>query len=146
MASIQNEYSLLCRLFDTDLAELSHNEDVGLLSFSPLACGLLTGKYSDGASAPEGSRKSINDGLGGRITPRLWPAIDAYLALADEYNLDLGQMALAWCLRRPFMASVIFGATSLPQMENSLKAAELNLSDEIMARIDYTHKSHPMPF
>lgn len=146
MVSIQNEYSLLCRLFDTDLAELSHNEDVGLLSFSPLACGLLTGKYRDGAAAPKGSRKSINDGLGGRITPRLWPALAAYQALADDHDMDLGQMALAWCMRRPFMTSVIFGATSLPQLENSLKAAELTLSDEIIARIDETHKSHPMPF
>jgi len=146
MASIQNEYSLLCRLFDTDLAEMSHNEDVGLLSFSPLACGLLTGKYSAGGTPPQGSRKSINDNLGGRITPRLWPAIDAYQAIADEHGMDLGRMALAWCIRRPFMASVIFGATSLPQLENSLQAAELNLTDEIMAQINDTHKSHPMPF
>ena len=146
MASIQNEYSLLCRLFDTDLAELSHNEDVGLLSFSPLACGLLTGKYNADGAPPQGSRKSINAELGGRITPRLWPAITAYQKIADDYGMDLGQMALAWCMRRPFMASVIFGATSLPQLENSLKAADLSLSDEIMTRIDETHKSHPMPY
>ncbi|MEX0502279.1 aldo/keto reductase [Alphaproteobacteria bacterium LSUCC0719] len=146
MASIQNEYSLLCRLFDTDMAELAHNEDVGLLSFSPLACGLLTGKYSADGTPPKGSRKDINDTLGGRITPRLWPAIDAYRGIADDHGLDLGQMALAWCLRRPFMASVIFGATSLPQLENSLKAITLDLSDEIMARIDEAHKAHPMPF
>ena len=146
MASIQNEYSLLCRLFDTDLAELAHNEDVGLLSFSPLSCGLLTGKYSAESTPPKGSRKDINDTLGGRITPRLWPAIDAYQGIADDHGLDLGQMALAWCMKRPFMASVIFGATSLPQLENSLKAATLDLSDEIMARIDVAHKAHPMPF
>jgi len=146
MASIQNEYSLLCRLFDTDMAELAHNEDVGLLSFSPLACGLLTGKYSADSTPPKGSRKDINDTLGGRITPRLWPAINAYQGIADDHGLDLGQMALAWCLRRPFMASVIFGATSLPQLENSLKAITLNLSDEVMARIDDAHKAHPMPF
>jgi len=146
MVSIQNEYSLLCRLFDTDMAELAHNEDVGLLSFSPLACGLLTGKYSADSTPPKGSRKDINDTLGGRITPRLWPAIDAYQGIADDHGLDLGQMALAWCLRRPFMASVIFGATSLPQLENSLKAITLNLSDEVMARIDDAHKAHPMPF
>ena len=146
MASIQNEYSLLCRLFDTDLAELAHNEDVGLLSFSPLACGLLTGKYRADGPPPKGSRRDINADLGGRTTPRLWPAIDAYQALADEYGFDLGQMALAWCMRRPFMTSVIFGATSLPQLENSLRATELNLTDEIMARIDETHRTLPMPF
>jgi len=146
MVSIQNEYSLLCRLFDTDLAELSHNEDIGLLSFSPLACGLLTGKYSADGVPPKGSRKDINDSLGGRITPRLWPAIEAYQDIANDHGLDLGQMALAWCLKRPFMTSVIFGATSLPQLENSLKAATLDLSDEIMAQIDEAHKAHPMPF
>ena len=146
MASIQNEYSLLCRLFDTDLAELAHNEDVGLLSFSPLACGLLTGKYRADGPPPPGSRRDIKADLGGRTTPRLWPAIHAYQALADEYGFDLGQMALAWCMRRPFMTSVIFGATSLPQLENSLRATELNLTDEIMARIDETHRTLPMPF
>ena len=146
MASIQNEYSLLCRLFDTDLAELAHNEDIGLLSFSPLACGLLTGKYSADGQPPNGSRKSINDDLGGRVSARLWPAIGAYQTIADDRGLDLGQMALAWCIRRPFMASVIFGTTSLPQLENSLRSMELNLSDEIMASIDETHRIHPMPF
>jgi aryl-alcohol dehydrogenase-like predicted oxidoreductase len=146
MASIQNEYSLLCRLFDTDLAELAHNEDIGLLSFSPLACGLLTGKYSADGQPPNGSRKSINDDLGGRVSARLWPAIGAYQTIADDHGLDFGQMALAWCIRRPFMASVIFGATSLPQLENSLRSMELNLSDEIMASIDETHRIHPMPF
>lgn len=146
MASIQNEYSLLCRLFDTDLAELAHNEDVGLLSFSPLACGLLTQKYSADGTPPAGSRMSIGPDLGGRITPRVWPAIDAYAAIADEFGLDLGQMALAWAMTRPFMGSVIFGATSLVQLEAALASADLTLSDEIMARIDETHKAHPMPF
>ena len=73
---MQNEYSLLCRLYDTDLAELSVNEDVGLIAFSPLAAGLLTGKYLDGA-VPEGSRKSIVSDLGGRMTPRVHGAVAA---------------------------------------------------------------------
>ena len=146
VASIQNEYSLLCRLFDTDLAELAHNEDVGLLSFSPLACGLLTGKYSPDAAPPSGSRKSITEDLGGRITPRLWPAINAYQQLAEDNNLDLAQMALAWTMKRPFMASVIFGATSLGQLENTLRCLEVSLDDDIMAQIDEIHRAHPMPF
>ena len=146
MASIQNEYSLLCRLFDTDLAELSHNEDVGLLSFSPLACGLLTGKYSADGTPPKGSRKDINDTLGGRITPRLWPAIDAYAGIAAEFGIDMTQMALAWAMRRPFMGSVIFGATTLDQLATAIGSAELELSDDVMARIDAAHKDHPMPY
>ena len=146
IASIQNEYSLLCRLFDTDLAELAHNEDVGLLAFSPLACGLLTRKYSAGKNAPAGSRMSITSDLGGRITPRVWPAIDAYAKIADDHGLDLGQMALAWAMTRPFMGSVIFGATSLPQLESAIASADLTLSDEVMAGIDAAHKAHPMPY
>ena len=146
VVSIQNEYSLLCRLFDTDLAELAHNEDVGLLSFSPLACGLLTGKYTADGTAPAGSRKSISDDLGGRISPRLWPAIDAYSQLAADHKLDLAQMSLAWAMQRPFMASVIFGATSLGQLENTLRCVDVTLSDDIMAQIDDIHRAHPMPF
>ena len=73
VATMQNEYSLLCRLYDTDLAELSVNEDVGLLAFSPLATGLLTGKYQNGAT-PEASRLSLSHDLGGRMTPRVLPA------------------------------------------------------------------------
>ena len=96
MASIQNEYSLLCRIFDLDLAELSHHEDVGLLSFSPLACGMLTGKYRNGA-IPEGSRASINDGLGGRFKPNAMAAVEAYAGVAEKHGLDFTQMALAFC-------------------------------------------------
>ena len=120
MASIQNEYSLLCRLFDTDMAELAHNEDVGLLAFSPLACGMLSGKYKAGTNVPAGSRMSIGSDLGGRVTDRVWPAIDAYLEIARETGLDATQLALAWCYTRPFMASAIIGATSLEQLELSL--------------------------
>ena len=146
VASIQNEYSLLCRLFDTDLAELAHNEDVGLLAFSPLACGLLTGKYKADAEPPRGSRKSITSDLGGRITPRLWPAIDAYAGIAADCGLDIAQMALVWAMRRPFMGSVIFGATTLEQLATAIGSAELELSADVMARIDAAHKDHPMPY
>jgi aryl-alcohol dehydrogenase-like predicted oxidoreductase len=145
MASVQNEYSLLCRLYDTDMAEVSAMEDVGLLAFSPLAVGLLTGKYQGGA-VPEGSRKSIVPELGGRVTPRVWGAIDAYLAVARKHGLNPAQMALAWTLTRPFMASSIFGATRMEQLELALGAADLRLSDEVMAEIDTAHRAHPMPY
>lgn len=145
MQSIQNEYSLLCRMYDTDLAELSHNEDVGLLSFSPLACGLLTGKYQNGA-VPEGSRMTLGPNLGGRVTENVWPAVDAYLALAQKYGLDPTQMALAWCNMRPFMASTIFGATSLAQLEVALGAADMELDGDLMSDINAAHRAHPMPY
>lgn len=145
VASIQNEYSLLCRIFDLDLAELCHQEDVGLLAFSPLACGLLTGKYGPDLT-PEGSRRAMSPQLGGRISPRVWPAVDAYVSIARKHGLDPAQMALAWCTARPFMASVIFGATSLAQLEIALGAADVDLPDDVQKEISAAHKSHPMPY
>jgi aryl-alcohol dehydrogenase-like predicted oxidoreductase len=144
--SIQNEYSLLCRLFDTDLAELCHNEEVGLLSFSPLATGLLTGKYKGGETVPAGSRMSHVADLGGRITPRVWEAVAAYQQIADDHGLNIAQMALAWCNMRPFMASSIFGATSLEQLDLAIKSTEVTLSDDVMTAIATAHKAHPMPY
>lgn len=143
--SIQNEYSPLCRLFDTDLGELCVNEDVGLLSFSPLACGLITGKYQNGA-IPANSRRAIEATLFGRVTERLWPAVDAYLALAQAHGLDPAQMSLAWAMQRPFMGSVIFGSTTLEQLEVALGAQDLVLSDEVIQGIDDINKAHPMVY
>lgn len=144
-ASIQNEYSLLCRMYDTDLAELSVNEDVGLLAFSPLGAGLLSGKYQHGA-VPEGSRKSIVANLGGRDTPRVFDAVDAYLAIAQRHGLDPVHMALAFTVQKPFLCSSIFGATRLDQLEHILKGADLRLSDDVMAEIDDAHRMHAMPY
>ena len=145
VASIQNEYSLLCRMYDTDLAELSVNEDVGLLAFSPLGTGLLTGKYQDGA-VPGGSRKSLSPELGGRDVPRAYDAVAAYLEIAARHDLDAVQMALAWCRTRPFMASAIFGATTQPQLKHALGSVDVQLSDEVLQEIDQAHRAHPMPY
>jgi len=145
VASIQNEYSLLCRLYDTDLAELSVNEDVGLLAFSPLAAGLLTGKYQ-GDKIPGGSRMSLVPELGGRKSPRVFAAVDAYLEIAGRHGIDPVHMALAWCRTRPFMASAIFGATRMEQLEHALGSVEVTLSDEVLEEIDTAHRAHPMPY
>lgn len=145
VASIQNEYSLLCRMFDTDLAELSVNEDVGLMAFSPLGAGLLTGKYQNGA-VPEGSRKSLVASLGNRNSERVYLAVDAYLEIAARHDLDPVHMALAWCRSRVFMMSAIFGATQVAQLEHLLGSVDVVLSDEVLAEIDTAHKAHPMPF
>ncbi len=144
VASIQNEYSLLCRHYDLDLAELTHHEDVGLLAFSPLAAGMLTGKYLDGA-IPDGSRASINDGLGGRLTPRAEAPVRAYIALARAHGLDPVELALAFCAQRPFMTSVIFGATTMAQLSVALGAAELTLSQEVLDGITAIYTEHPVP-
>ena len=145
MQSIQNEYSLLCRHFDTDLAELSVNEDVTLLGYSPLAAGLLTGKYA-GDVTPEGSRRSINAELGGRVTPRVWKAVTSYLGITREAGLDPVQMALAWCRTRPFPVIPIIGTTSLEQLDTVLGAAELELSSDVVEAIDTAHRATPLPF
>lgn len=145
IATVQNEYSLLCRLADTDVAETCHNEDIGMLSFSPLATGLLTGKYQDGA-VPQGSRMSLSAELGGRKNPRAFEAVAAYLEVAQKHGLEPVQMAMAFVRDRPFMASAIFGATSLEQLELIIAGADLVLSDEVMADIDLVHRAHPMPY
>ncbi|MCG7574219.1 aldo/keto reductase [Phaeobacter sp. CNT1-3] len=145
VATIQNEYSLLCRMYDTDLAEVSVNEDVGLICYSPLAAGLLTGKYQNGV-VPKGSRMDINGDLGARKTDRAFAAVDAYAALAAEHGLNLTNMSLAWARQRPFMCSVIFGATTEAQLQHILDGKDLVLSDEVMAAIDEIHKQHPLPF
>lgn len=148
--SVQNEYSLMCRLADTDLAELCMNEGTRVLSYSPLATGLLTGKYQKGA-VPAGSRLEIaaKNGypdLGGRVTERAFPAVDAYQAVADKHGLDLVQMALAFSVGRPFMGSTIFGASSMEQLGHILDGKDLILTQEVLADIDAAHQAHPMPF
>ena len=145
VATIQNEYSLLCRLYDTDLAELSSFEDVGLIAFSPLAAGLLTGKYQNG-KIPTGSRKSINSDLGKRSTERVWMAVEAYLKIAEKYAIDPVHMALAWCSTRSFMCSSIFGATNLQQLQHILQAPDVTLGEDCLRDISEAHRAHPMPF
>ncbi|MDE1159169.1 MAG: aldo/keto reductase [Neorhizobium sp.] len=144
VATIQNEYNLLYRTYDLDLAEVSHHEDVGLLAYSPLAAGLLTGKYLGGAK-PEGSRGAINGDLGGRLQPLQEPAVQAYADVAKKHGLDFAQMAIAFCLTRPFMASAIIGATSMEQLKADIGAADLTLSDAVMAEIATVYRQYPMP-
>ena len=145
VASIQNEYSMMCRMYDTDLAELSVNEDVGLMAFSPLATGYLTGKYRNGV-VPEGSRMAVSPGLGGRVSDRAPAAVEAYMEIAQKHGLDPIHMALAWCMQRPFMMSAIFGATNVDQLAHIIAGKDLVLSPEVMKDIDATHRAHPMPY
>ncbi|WP_126974566.1 aldo/keto reductase [Frigidibacter oleivorans] len=144
-ASVQNEYSLLCRYFDSDLAELAVNEDVTLLAYSPLAAGLLTGKYAPDVT-PEGSRRSRTPDLGGRIAPRVWDAIAAYVDLARVQGMDPAQMAIAWILTRPFPVIPILGATSEAQLRTAIGAADLVLAPELLTAIGRIHRAHPMPY
>jgi aryl-alcohol dehydrogenase-like predicted oxidoreductase len=145
MATVQNEYSLLCRQFDSDWAELSVLEDMPLLAFSPLATGLLTGKYA-GDVTPEGTRRALNPTLSGRITPQVFPAVAGYLGIAARHGLHPAQMAIAFCRARPFRCIPIIGATDLTQLDLALGAADLVLDEEILAEIDAAHRAYPMPY
>ena len=143
--TIQNEYSLLCRLYDTDLAELSLNEDVGLLAFSALAAGLLTGKYQNN-KVPADSRKSISPELGGRVTDRVWSAVDRYMEIGAKYQIDPVHLSIAWCSSRPFMCSTIIGATNVAQLSHILESKDVEISEDCLVDIDNAHKEVPMPF
>lgn len=143
VASVQNEYSLIRRIFDHDLAELSHHEDVGLLAYSPLAGGLLTGKYFDGAT-PKGSRKDYQKGFW-RINEHSERATRAYHGVAARHGLDPVQMAIAFCRSRPFMTATIIGATSTDQLARILAAKDLTLAPEVLDDIDATHRANPRP-
>ena len=145
MATVQNEYSLLCRQFDTDWAELSVIEDMPLLAFSPLATGLLSGKYA-GDVIPEGSRRSLNPDLSGRVTAQAFPAVAAYLGVAARHGLDPCQMAIAFCRTRPFTTIPIIGATTLDQLRTNIGAAAVTLSSEVLDDIAETHRAYPAPY
>ena len=145
MGSVQNEYSLLCRQFDTDWAELSVIEDMPLLAFSPLAVGLLSGKYA-GDVTPDRTRRFHTPNLGGRITPQVFPAVAAYLGVAQRHGLDPCQMAIAFTMTRPFRTIPIIGATTLEQLRTNIGAASVTLSEDVMADIAKTHRDHPAPY
>ena len=146
IVSVQNEYSLLYRQFDTDLAEFAHHERVGLMAYSPIAAGMLSGKYRGGV-VPKGSRADVSKAnLGGRKTERAMHAVDAYAGVAEKHGLDLAQMSLAFCLSRPFMLAPIIGATTPQQLANALASADLRLSDEVHQDLTDVHRQVPAPY
>jgi len=145
MASVQNEYSMLCRQFDTDWAELSVMENMPLLAFSPLAAGLLSGKYA-GDVVPDGSRRARTPNLGGRITPFVFEAVAAYLGIAARHGLDPCQMALAFLRSRPFPNIPIIGATTPDQLRLNIGATDVVLPAEVLAEIAAAHRAWPAPF
>ena len=131
--TIQNEYNFLRRYYDMDLAELAFHEDVGLLAYSPLAAGAISGKYLGGV-LPEGTRGAVA-GSAYRNNQYTEPAIRAYLALAEKHGLDVCQMAIAFCLTKPFMTSVIIGATTMEQLRTNIAAADVELSEAVLGEI-----------
>jgi aryl-alcohol dehydrogenase-like predicted oxidoreductase len=146
VVSIQNAYSLINRTFEVNLAEIALRENVGLLAYSALAQGYLTGKYRDGA-LPKGARKTLFDRLQRYEKPGTSQAVDDYFALADEAGLAPAQMAIAFARTRSFMTSVIIGATRMDQLETDLAAADLALGEDVLQRINEIHqvRGNPAP-
>lgn len=144
VASIQNAYNLINRVFEIDLAEIAMRESVGLLAYSPLAQGYLTGKYQGGARPP-GARSTLFARGQRYEKPGVEKAIDAYLALAREAGLDPTQMALAFVTSRKFVTSNIIGATTLAQLKTALDSAEVAITPDLQDRIDAIHQVHQNP-
>lgn len=144
IASIQNAYNLVNRTYETALAEISLREDVGLLAYSPLAQGYLSGKYRNGAR-PEKARRTLFDRLQRYETPGAAAAIEAYLALADAMGLDASQMAIRFVTAQPFVTSCIIGATSMEQLKNDIAAHALTFDEGLASAIDGLHRLHTNP-
>jgi len=145
MQSIQNEYSLLYRLHEPDLHEISLREEIGLLAWSPLAAGLITGKYANGARPP-GTRWTLGGRGNQRDTPQAHAAVERYLSIAKKYQLDIAQMAIAFVLSRPFVTSAIIGATSMAQLKTDIAAHKIELTKEVLDEIALTRRDFPVPF
>jgi aryl-alcohol dehydrogenase-like predicted oxidoreductase len=144
MQSIQNAYNLVNREFETALEEITMHEQVGLLAYSPLGQGYLTGKYRDGA-LPEGSRKQLFQRLGRYEKPHAEEAINSYLDLAAEKGIDPTQLAIRFCDTRPFVTSTIIGATTMDQLKTCIDAFTLDWTDELEDAVNALHARQPNP-
>lgn len=144
VVTIQNPYSLLNRSFEVGLAEIAQREAVGLLAYSPLGFGVLSGKYLGGAR-PEGARLTLFDRFQRYTTAKGEAATRAYVELARDHGLAPAQMALAYVTSRPFCTSNIIGATSLTQLSQNIGSAAVTLSDEILDAIEAIHRDYTYP-
>lgn len=142
--SIQNPYNLLNRSFEVGLAEISHREDMGLLAYSPLAFGVLSGKYLHGARPPKG-RITLFSRFSRYSNPQAIAATEAYVELANDRGLDPAQMALAYVTSRPFVTSNIIGATTEEQLRSNLDSIDITLDTETLEGIEAIHTRIPNP-
>lgn len=143
-ASIQNPYSLLNRSFEIGLAEFAHREQLGLLAYSPLGFGVLSGKYLDGARPPW-ARLTLFTRFQRYTSPEAEAATRTYVNLAQRCGLDPAQMALAYVNSRSFVTANIIGATSLQQLRSNINSAALTLADDTVTEIENIHRRHTIP-
>jgi aryl-alcohol dehydrogenase-like predicted oxidoreductase len=142
--SIQNPYSLLNRTYEIAMAEVSHREDVGLLAYSPLGMGLLTGKYRNGAK-PDGSRMVVFERFTRYEGVETWEGAERYLQLADDHNINPTHMALAFVNTRPFVVSNIIGATTMDQLKMNIDSLDVALSKDVLKGIEAIQQAIPNP-
>ncbi len=144
IVSIQNPYSLLNRIFEVGLAEMSHREDVGLLAYSPLGFGVLTGKYEN--SAPSNSRLGLYGDWFTRYSNEMCKkATSEYIRIAKKFNISPTHLALAFVNTRTFLTSNIIGATTLEQLRENIQSVDIKLTDEILEEVEKIHEAIPNP-
>lgn len=144
MITIQNAYSLLCRQFESDLAEVAHRENIGLLAYSPMACGVLSGKYIKGKDQPN-SRLNLFPRFSRYSSAQSTEATKKYLKIAEDNGMTLAQMSLAFVNERPFVTSNIIGATNLEQLEENIDSINISLSEDVIKAINKVHEEIPNP-
>ena len=142
--TIQNPYSFLNRTIEINLAEVCLREQVGLLAYSPLGFGVLTGKYLNG-NFPEQSRLKLFPNYARYNNPQAIKLTEAYADLAKRNNLSLTQLSLAFVNQRPFVTSNIIGATKMDQLKENIGSIEVTLSDELLQEIDAIQETQPNP-
>jgi aryl-alcohol dehydrogenase-like predicted oxidoreductase len=144
MITIQNSYSLLNRTFEGDLAEISLRENIGLLAYSPMAFGVLSGKYIKGKAA-DNARLKLFPRFARYSSGQSTEATKRYLAIAEKHGLSLAKMSLAFVNTRPFLTSNIIGATNLEQLKENIDSININLSEDILKDINAVHAEVPNP-
>lgn len=144
IVSIQNPYNLLNRTFEIGLAEFAFREQVGLLAYSPLAFGVLSGKYQHGAR-PDGARLTLYERFSRYSNAQAQQAAQQYVGLARRHSLDPAHLALAYVNSRPFLTSNIIGATTLDQLQSNLRSIHLQLGEHILQEIEAIHVRQPNP-
>ena len=145
MMSIQNPYSLLNRTYEVGLSEISIRDKIGLLAYSPLASGFLTGKYRNN-SLPKNSRIERDGDFWTRYNkPNRNNAIEEYYKIAEKYSLDMAQMSIKFCEIQDFMTSVIIGATTMDQLKTNIESVNVNLSDDVIEEINKIQTIYPNP-
>tara|TARA_B110000285_G_scaffold108068_1_gene122773 strand:+ start:11137 stop:12213 length:1077 start_codon:yes stop_codon:yes gene_type:complete len=144
VVSIQNVYNLLSRQFETGLAEMAIREEVGLLAYSPMAFGVLSGKYI-GGKMPAGSRLELFERFVRYGSPQSEAATIAYQGIAEKHGMTLAQMSLAFVCQQPFVTSCLIGATTMDQLRENIDAVDVSVSKELLAEINEVHNQYPDP-